>query len=80
MFNSKNCQLGLEMLRPDISRLNVNQMFVHFPYKAFKKLPDLVLCFAVRGNLTLYFSSVEGKKTERPGGGGEEERTGKAPE
>lgn len=26
------------MLRPDISRLNVNQMFTHFPHEPFKKL------------------------------------------
>lgn len=61
VFNPRICQPGLEMLRPDISRLNVNQMFVHFPYEPVKKLPNLVLCFAIRGNSSSYLTSLSWK-------------------
>lgn len=37
-------------------------MFVHFPYKPFKKLPNFVLCFTIRGNPSLYLTSLSWKR------------------
>lgn len=75
VFNPRSCQPVLEVLGPDISRLNINQMFVHFPYKPFKKLPNSVLCFTIRGNPSSYLPSLSWKRLKALGGGWEKTGT-----